>query len=190
VYAYGIFLFLVLFIEKGVIMKKSFLALCLFGAAFVGSQAAYAATQSVTANIEFATAITFVKDTDIDFGIVEAGVASVYGITTGGVVSVVSGTGTILGGAPTAADVNIIGSGTQTINISVTIGAPAGGVTIQNPVCDYNNAGSGTCTINNATAPGASPGRAILIGAEANVDGTQASGATAAPTLTLNVVYS
>lgn len=168
-------------------MKKSLLALCLFGTALAGSQLVYAATQSVTANIAFDTALTFTKNSDIEFGTVQALTAETYTISTAGVVTA-AGSGLILYGTPAAADIDIAGSTTQTIDISVTNLTANGSVSLANPTCDYNGGGSGTCALNGAAAPGA--GKKILIGIDAVVPNTKAAGSTAAPTFDLVVVYS
>jgi hypothetical protein len=170
-------------------MKKSALltvtALALAGILAAGS--AMAATQSVTANIRFDTPLSLTKNSDINFGSVTASSATTYRISTAGAVSTVTGTGSYLFGTTAAANINITGSTTQLMNISVGGEVANNGVTVSNEKCAYNGGASGSCTITGAAAPGA--GKTLLIGADAAADGTQAAGTTAAPTFTVTVVY-
>jgi len=149
-------------------------------------QAVNAATQSVTANIAFDTAIALTKNADIDFGVVEAGVADTYTITTGAVVTA-AGAGQILGGTPVAGDITIVGSATQTIAVSVGTLVADSGVTPANVTCAYDGGGSAACSLTGQAAPGV--GKTLLLGADVVVDGTQAAGSTAAPTFIVTVVY-
>lgn len=168
-------------------MKNSLLAFYVFAVVFVSVQAVRAATQSVTANIAFDTGLTLTKNADINFGTVEALVAETYTITSAGVVTAL-GAGQILYGTPAAGDISIVGSTTQTIDISVGSYTANNGVTPQNATCNYNAAGAGTCALSGVAAPAA--GKTLLLGVQAVVDGTQAAGSSAAPTFVITVVYS
>src|SRR5690349_19083697 len=152
----------------------------------MGTPSAWAVTQTMTANIAFDSALSLTKNTDINFGTVKAGVADTYTISTGGAVSA-AGSGAALYGTPTAGSITITGSATQLINISAGSYTADNGVTPQNATCSYTAGLPGTCTINGAAAPGA--GKALLIGAQAVVDGSQAAGTSAAPTFVVTVVY-
>jgi hypothetical protein len=155
----------------------------------LGIQMAYAATQSVTANIRFDTPLTLTKNADINFGSVSAGQANTYTITTAGSVSTTggAGTGVPLFGPTAAGNISIVGSGAQLINISAGGYTANGGVTPANATCAYNGGAAGSCTINGAAAPAA--GKTLLVGVDATADGTQAAGATATPSFTITVVY-
>ena len=167
-------------------MKNFMLLLCLsLGVAAVG-QGVNAATKSVTANIAFDTAIALTKNADIDFGIVEAGVADTYTITTGAAVTA-AGVGEVLGGSPAAGDITIVGSAAQTVAITVGSLVANNGVTPANITCAYDGGGSAACALAGQAAPGA--GKTLLLGADAVVDGTQAAGSSAAPTFVVTVVY-
>ncbi len=174
-------------IVQEVNMKKSLLALYLFVAICMVANGVRAATQSVTANISFDTALTLTKNADINFGTVEALTAETYTITSAGVVTA-AGVGEILYGTKNAASITIEGSTTQTINISVGNYAANNGVTPSNATCNYNAAGAGTCALNAVAAPAA--GKILLIGVDAAVGGAQAAGTSAAPTFDITVVYS
>jgi hypothetical protein len=170
-------------------MHKKASALAVVGiVGMLSASSAWAITQSVTANIRFDTSLSMTKNADIDFKSVLAGVADTYTITTAGVVTA-AGSGQVLSGAgtPVAGNITISGSTTQLINISVGSFVANGGVTLSNAKCAYNGGSSGSCTITGAAAPGA--GKTLLLGVDAAVDGTQAAGATAAPTETVTVVY-
>lgn len=169
-------------------MKKRFLALALTAGVtgMMTGYNAYAAVQSVTANIAFDTAISLTKNDDIDFGVVVAGTADTYTIDTAGAVTA-AGAGVWLGGTPTVGDITIVGSATQAVDITVGNYAANGGVTPANAQCSYDGGAEASCNMAGAAAPGA--GKTLLIGVDAIVDGTQAAGATAAPTFDITVVY-
>jgi hypothetical protein len=147
---------------------------------------AMAATQSVTANIAFDTPLAITKNSDIQFGTVKAGAAATYTISTAGTITA-AGSGVWLLGTPAPGSLTISGSNTQTIDISVGSYSANGGVTPANATCSYNGGAAGTCAITGAMAPGV--GKTLLLGVDAVVDGTQAAGATAAPTFVVTVIY-
>lgn len=165
-------------------LKKILIATGLIAAA---ATSAYAATQNVTANIAFDSALTIVKNADIDFGVVIEGVADTYTIDTAAVVTA-AGPGEIIGGTPVAGDLTISGSATQVIDISVANYVADNGVTPQNAICSYDGGAEADCnTLTGVAAPGA--GKTLLLGVEADVDGTQVAGDTAAPTFDVVVNY-
>ena len=147
---------------------------------------AMAATQSVVATVTFDTPVSMTKNSDINFGKVKAGVADTYTITTAGAVTA-AGLGQWLGGTKAAGNITVAGSTTQTVNISVGGYTANGGVSLQNATCAYNGGAAGSCTLNGALAPAA--GKSLLLGVDAVVDGTQAAGTSAAPSLTVSIVY-
>ena len=151
------------------------------------SHEAWAATQSVTANIAFDTPLSMNKTSDIDFGTVTASNASTYRISTAGAVSTVTGTGTSISGSPHAASITLSGSSSQLMNISAGLYTANNGVTPSNASCAYNGGASGACSIIGAAAPGA--GKTLLVGVDVAADGTQAAGTSAAPTFTITAVY-
>ena len=141
----------------------------------------------MTANISFDTPLTLTKKNDISFGTVKAGVADTYTISPAGNVSV-AGAGQWLYGAKSAGNITIMGSTAQTLNISVSNYAAAGGVKPANAKCSYGGDTSKPCSITGATAPGTT-GKTLLIGIDAVVDGNQAVGSTATPSFTVTIVY-
>jgi len=148
---------------------------------------AVAATLPMTANISFDTPLALTKKNDISFGTVKAGVADTYTITTAGTVSAAN-SGQWLYGAKAAGNITIVGSTTQTLNISVSGYTASGGVTPANATCAYAGGATGSCTISGATASGTT-GKTLLIGVDAVVDGTQAIGTTATPSFTVTIIY-
>lgn len=147
---------------------------------------AMAVTQTITANIAFDTPLTITPGNNIRFGTVSAGVADVYTIDTAGSVTN-PGAGQELYGTQGAGDVSISGSTTQAINISAGTYTANGGVTPSAATCAYGIGTPGPCSLTAQAAPAG--GTTLLLGVTATVDGTQAAGATAAPTFVLTVVY-
>lgn len=168
-------------------MKRTVFALALLLGTFVAFHNVRAATQSVTANIAFDTAITLTKNADINFGVVRALTADTYTITTGAVVTAGGGATNILGGTPAAGNINIVGSSTQTIAISVGSYTANNGVTPSNATCAYNGGGAGACSLTAQAAPAA--GKTLLLGVQVAASGAQAAGTSAAPTFVVTVVY-
>ena len=167
-------------------MKQIVLRFFIVFLALLFSADAMAATQSVTVNISFDTALTLTKVSDISFGAVKAATASTYTITTAGVVTA-TGSGVWLYGTKTAGNITIAGSTTDTVNISVGGYTAQNGVTPANATCSYNGGAAGSCTIAAGVAPGA--GKTLLIGIDAVVTGTQTAGTAATPSFTVTVVY-
>jgi hypothetical protein len=169
-------------------MKMNLKTLAL-GVAVVGvASAAFAATVNMSASVRFRAPLVLTKVQDIDFGFVSANLADTYTISTAGVVSA-AGQGEVLGGTPRAGNVNIKGSNSQAINISLGNYTTHNGVRLQNASCAYNggSAVSG-CAINAAAAP-ASAGKTLLVGVQAVVDGSQNEGVVATPSFDITVVY-
>jgi hypothetical protein len=167
--------------------KAKFLVLALGTTALLGASQAWAATQSVTANIAFDTPLTLTKTADINFGTETATNASTYRITTAGAVTTTVGTGAYLYGATNAGSITIAGSVSDTLTISAGAYTLNNGVTPFNVSCAYNGGAAVTpCSYAAAVAPGA--GKTLLLGVDVTADGTQAAGTTAAPTFTVTVV--
>ena len=154
-------------------------------AGFLVLHEAWAVTQSVTANISFDTPLTMNKTADINFGTVKAAVADTYTISTSGTVTA-AGSGAYLGGATSHAHLILTGSTTQAYSVSVSGYTANGGVTPKNATCSWNGLAAGPCSF---SASPAGTGATIDIGVDVVVDGTQAPGATAAPTFTVTAVY-
>jgi hypothetical protein len=145
-----------------------------------------ACSLSTSAHIGVDAAVTLIKNSDIQFGTVKAGVASVYTISTEGKVSS-SHPGAWLSGTPAAGSVTIAGSGTEPVNISIGGYSASNGVTLRNATCAYNGRPPGACAISGATAPGT--GKKLLIGVSAIVNGAQAAHTNATPGFSVTVVY-
>jgi len=136
--------------------------------------------------IGFDSALAMTKNSDINFGTVSALKVSTYRISTVGLVSTVSGTGTPLYGTTAAANIQISGSATDGITISAGGYTANNGVTPSNAKCSYNGGAAAACAMT-GVAPGA--GRTLLVGVDVAADGTQAAGTAAAPTFTITVAY-
>lgn len=138
------------------------------------------------ASISFDVGLALNKNSDINFGIVTALNASTYRISTAGAVTTVSGTGSYVTGATSAGNIQIVGSTTDGITISVGGYTANNGVTPANAQCSYNGGAAGSCSISGVAA---GSGKTLLVGVDVAADGTQAGGTTAAPSFTVNVAY-
>jgi len=180
-------------------MKKK-LALMAASAMITGAltQAALASTpqqQVVTANIAFAETLSLTLVSDIDFGIVQANRVGDYTITTAGVVSTPAFPGPNNGiivddTTANAGEITITGAGNIDVDIA-SYSAAIGGVVASAATCKYGVAAEVDCedaSLDNAAAPGA--GTALLLGVTVHADGTQNDLDTAAPTFTVEVVFS
>lgn len=166
-------------------IKKFLAAFSVAAVALVADPSAWSATQSVTANIRFDTPLAITLNNNIDFGSVQAGVADTYTISPTGATSH-SGSGAFLFGTPTAGSVGIVGSTTQTLNITSSFTNSAH-VTLANATCKYGAGAAGSCTIPAAAAPGA--GTTLLVGVDAQVSATAPSGTAETPSITLTIAY-
>ena len=81
----------------------------------------------------------------------------------------------------------IAGSATQTIDINVNNYVADKGVTPSAATCAYDGGGSAPCSLASLAAPGS--GKPLLVGITVAVDGTQTTGATAAPSFDVVVNY-
>ncbi|MFA6280522.1 MAG: DUF4402 domain-containing protein [Bdellovibrionales bacterium] len=169
-------------------INKKYLALA-FVASLLASGGAYAATQSVTANMSFDSLLTLTKNNDISFGTVGALTAGTYVISTAGVVTP-SGGGVVVGGTPVSGQITITGSASQTVSISTGTYTTNNGVTPSAATCSYNAGASTACDtpLTGLAAP-TGVGKILRLGVTAAVDGTQAANTAAAPTFVVTVVY-
>lgn len=167
--------------------QKNILRLAVAAAALLFSADAMAATQTVTSNIAFDTPLTISQNQAINFGTVAAGVAATYTISTAGAVTTTGGNW--LYGTKTAGNLTIAGSSNDTVSISVGSFTASNGVTPANPTCSYGGGAATSCT---SAITGAAPGtgKTLLLGIDAQVDGTQAAGTTATPSVVVTVIYS
>lgn len=145
------------------------------------------ATQTETIGID--APISFVKLSDIDFGDVSSTTVSTYRMSTAGVESVVSGAGQIFSGTPTAANITIKGSATDSITIQATGYTADKGVTPANATCAYNGGAAVSCNSAFVAAPPTTTGKTLLVGVDVAADGTQAGGSAAAPSFSILVNY-
>ncbi|MGE3622845.1 MAG: DUF4402 domain-containing protein [Bdellovibrionales bacterium] len=145
-----------------------------------------AVTQPVVAYISFATPLTVTKGSDINFGWVLAAQPADYIISPAGAVTASRG-GRILGGGGEGGSLLIAGSPDQTVDISIGNYMPDAGVVPSAATCSYGGAPSVPCRLVSQAAPGA--GRLLRVGATVSVDGSQKSGAHAAPSFDVIVNY-
>lgn len=147
---------------------------------------ARAVSSTVSVGIAFDAPLTISKQKDMNMGIVLAGVADTYTIDTQGNV-VAASSGQVLGGSSNAADLTLAGSATQSISISVANYNADNGVSIANATCAYDGGAEMPCALGGAAAPAG--GKTLLLGAQVNVDGSQAVGSSAAPSFDVVVSY-
>lgn len=158
-------------------------------ASLLVSGVAYAATQSMTANATFDSALVLTKNADINFGVLKAATSGTYVIGTNGTVTPSNG-GVLISGTPAYGQITITGSATQTIAISTGSYVANAGVTPSVATCNYNNVAIADCDAGGTglTAPGAG-GKVLKLGLTITADGTQTAGSTAAPTFVVTVIY-
>jgi hypothetical protein len=168
-------------------LSTKYLALGL-AVSLLTSSGAYAATQSVTANMSFDSVLSLTKNADINFGTVKASQAGTYTISTASVVTP-SGGGVVVGGTPAYGQITIVGSSSQTVAISTGTYTANNGVTPSAAMCSYDGAAASACDtpLTGLAAPGA--GKVLKLGVTAAADGTQIAGSTAAPTFVVTVIY-
>jgi hypothetical protein len=158
----------------------------LVGVGLLSIHQAWAATQSVSANIAFDTPLTLQKFADINFGTMTASNASTYRITTAGAITTIAGTGAYLYGATSTGFIRMRGgSNSETITVSVGGYTADQGVTPSNATCTDGFITPVSCA--NVTLPNAN--RNLILGVDVTADGTQAAGTSAAPSFTVTVVY-
>ncbi len=158
-------------------------------AGLVVSGIAYAATQSVTANATFDSALTLTKNADINFGVLKAATTGRYVISTAGAVTPSNG-GVLISGTPNAGSITITGSATQTVAISTGTYTANAGVTPSAATCNYNGSPIANCdTGGTGLAAPTGTGKTLLLGVQIDADGTQVAGTTATPTFVVTVVY-
>ncbi len=167
--------------------RMKYLALALT-ASFFMCGGAQAATQSVTANMAFDSVLSLTKNADINFGTVKASTVGTYTINTAGTVTPAGG-GVIVGGTTAFGQITITGSASQTVSISTGTYTANNGVTPSAATCSYDGAAASACDtpLTGLAAPGV--GKVLRLGVTASSDGTQAAGATAAPTFVVTVIY-
>lgn len=157
------------------------------GACLMLASSALAATVTMSANIKFRAPLALTKTSDIDFGVVSAGVADTYTITPDGAVSS-KGKGQTLGGGAKAGSITIAGSESQAISISTSNYGGSNGVKLQEASCSYNGSG----VVSPCSMAGAKPAgkqSVLKLGAIIAVDGTQAEGVVASPSFDIVVAY-
>lgn len=158
----------------------------------VAASSASALTSTFTVSIEFFDPFTITEGAAADFGRLISEVATTYSMDVTGAITPGPG-GSETGGTPAAGSYTIADSATGGA-IDVTVNNPVanGGVTITSFDCDWNAANSTTngasCAFNALANPG-NAGQVLLVGFDINVDGTQASLATASPTFDITVAY-
>ena len=152
----------------------------------LGASQVRATTQSLSAHITFDTVLSITNNSNIDFGSVIAGQAGTYTLSPEGIITATND-GVVLGGTPTAGDLTITGSTTQSIDISADNYVADNGVTPSAATCNYNDGTSSPCTLVSQLPPGAAT--TLLVGVTLAVDGTQEVNTSAAPTFDIVVSY-
>jgi len=143
----------------------------------LASTASYATDQDVDATIQTRAAITLVKNTDMDFGIVDY--AAVHSgsiqLGTNGTPVLSGATGlTLSGGTPTAGDVDVSGDGASIIEISCETGGT------------LTDGGANTLTLSATeftTGAGGAPGTGTACAGLGTTPGTVDLSVTATPTI-------
>ncbi|MGE3623109.1 MAG: DUF4402 domain-containing protein [Bdellovibrionales bacterium] len=171
-------------------INKYMAALVLGGTMFSGAVLAAnnSVTTPVTATLTFDTPLSVTKDSDINFGSLQAGMANAYTISPAGALTATTPAG-ILFGTPVAGQLTIAGSTTQTISIQVQNYQANGGVTLSDAMCNYNGGGATACdtAMPSQLAPGS--GKILLLGVTATTTSATPAG-VATPSFDVVVTYS
>ena len=128
------------------IWTKKFLAI--IGSALMGlmlATVAYAAVQTVTAEVEFANPVSFGTVTALKFGILDVGLLDTESITIGTDDLPSGDTGRIIGGTQAAADLTVTAEASQTISIQVSNISNNTGYTLGSFTCNYNSDADTAC---------------------------------------------
>ncbi len=154
------------------------------------TSAVYAATQGFTVSIRFLEPLSFNTAVNPDMGDWLAGATArdLQLLTTGAVAGTDSAD--YISGA-TVGSVNIVGSGSATIDIVANNFVANGNVSIDNIPCKYGAAAATTCGgagIVGAAAP-TTGGTALLLGVDVATTAIHTDGQTASPTFDIVVSY-
>ena len=150
------------------IWMKKFLAI--IGSALMGTMlatAAYAAKETVTAEVEFAVPVSISPVNQLQFGILDVGFADTESITIAPDGGVSGDLGRITGGVQAAANLLITATATVTVSILVDNIIEAGvGYTLGTFMCNYDGAvGDTACDGAGYTDSGVGGTATLLIGA-------------------------
>ncbi len=166
-------------------INTKYLAVGLLASCLVSGQA-FAATQTVTANAAFDSALNVTPVNAINFGYLLAGTAATYTISPAGATSTTGGT--YLGGTPQAGSYTVTGSGNQTISISAGTYTADRTVQISAATCNYAGSPVASCSGTGLAAPTAG-GKPLLVGVTIAPTGAEADGSTYAPSFVLTITY-
>ena len=142
----------------------------ILGSALMGTMlatAAYAAKETVTAEVEFADPVSISPVNQLQFGVLDVGLLSTESITIAPDGTVTGDLGRITGGVQAAADLLITATATVTVSILVDNIVETGvGYTLGTFMCNYDGAGSDTaCDGAGYTDSGVGGTATLLIGA-------------------------
>ncbi len=165
--------------------------LCLVALLSFGVPSAWAATETITANIGFDEPLAIVSfgGYSVEFGTVRAGVADVFTLSYASGLTAQNSSGNILYGFAGMADLGVSGSATQSIQFSASNYVADNGVTPSDATCVYGNTAAAPCDGLLGDPPGGGFATDLKVGLTITVDGTQTAGETAAPTFDLAVIY-
>ncbi len=146
---------------------KKFLAIT--GSALMGTMlaaVAYAAVETVTAEVEFAVPVSIAPVNQLQFGILDAAMALNDTVTVNTDDTWVESASNVIGGTKAAAELTITATASKTVSIVVGNIVGNTGYTLETFLCDYDAAGSDTaCDGAGYTDSGAGGTATLLIGA-------------------------
>ena len=131
----------------------------------------FAATENVTAEVQFVSPVAIVENNALQFGLLDAGLANAETVVIATDGSVTDAASNVLGGTQAAADLTVTATAGQSINISISSIVNGTGYALGSFTCDYDGNGSGAC--GSATSVASAT---LNIGATLTGDGTAVAG--------------
>jgi hypothetical protein len=168
------------FLKKSICSSILVLVLLSFG------MTSYAATESVSADVEFVTPISLVEVKTLAFGRISTDLANAEVLTIATNSGLTDTSNRYLTGTVQAAEVTVTAQSLGTIDILIDTVVSGTGYALSAFTCDYAGGGSNGCS--STYSPSAGSGGTLLIGATLTGDGADSVGA-ANGSFVVNVTY-
>ena len=158
---------------------KKFVAI--LGSALTGlmlTTAAYATVEPVTAEVTYVTAISFVENNALQFGLLDVAMANTETVIIAPGGGVTDASSNVVGGTQAAADLTVTATESQAITISIGNVSVATNYALGTWLCNYDGAGSDSACFGgySETTPAASTTAPLLIGVTLTGNGAAVAG--------------
>jgi hypothetical protein len=154
---------------------KNLLKIAALTTLFATSMNAFAATENVTAEVEFVAPITLVETNALQFGLLSTAAVNTDVVAINSASSVTDTSSLVLGGSQSAAAITVTAAASSTIDIVVSNIVNGTGYALGTFVCNYNGTGETGCSSSMSVTAAASA--SLLIGATLTADGNDVAGA-------------